>query len=101
MFNLFKKKKKENTYIPNQKYKLLIINDDSTNLADALGITDDILYEIIEIGLNALKSESDFALALEKAIEQINHMNEATYLILVMGRAHHRSEIVNTLKDAL
>ena len=77
------------------------IGQNSTNLADALGITDDRLYEIIEIGLNALKTESDFALALEKAIAQINHMNEATYLILVMGRAHHRSEIVNTLKDAL
>lgn len=101
MFNLFKKKKKENTYIPNQKYKLLIINDNSDHLADALGITDDRLYEIIEIGLGALKTESDFALALEKAIAQINHMNEATYLILIMGRAHQRNEVINTLKSAI
>lgn len=98
MFNLFKKKKKENTYVPNEKLRLRIINDDADNLAEVLGINVDRLVDIIDIGLDSLQSESDFALALEKGVSRVNHINEVVYLTLIMGRAHQRNEVMRSLK---
>ena len=98
MFNLFKKKKKENTYVPSDKLKLRIINDNADDLAEALGINVERLVDIIDIGLDCLQSESHFELALEKGISKVNHINEVVYLTLIMGRAHQRNEVMRSLK---
>ncbi len=98
MFNLFKKKKKENTYVPSEKLKLRIINDNADDLAEALGINVERLIDIIDIGLDCLQSESHFELALEKGISKVNHINEVVYLTLIMGRAHQRNEVMRSLK---
>jgi energy-converting hydrogenase A subunit M len=98
MFNLFKKKKKENTYVPSDKLKLRIINDNADDLAEALGINVERLIDIIDIGLDCLQSESHFELALEKGISKVNHINEVVYLTLIMGRAHQRNEVMRSLK---
>ena len=90
VFNFLKKKKK--TYSGKQEFKLLIIDDESGELTTSLGITQERVDQIVEICKKSYKDSNKLTEAIEKTLKEMNHINEATYAILILARLHEREE---------
>lgn len=90
VFNFLKKKKK--TYSGKQEFNLLIIDEESGELTTSLGITQERVDEIVEICKKSYKDSNKLTEAIEKTLKKMNHINEATYAILMLARLHEREE---------
>jgi len=89
VFNLLRKKKK---YSGKQEFKLLIIDDESSELTTSLGITEKRVDEIVEICRKSYKEANKLTEAIAATLLKMNHINEATYALLILSRLHERQE---------
>jgi hypothetical protein len=89
VFNSLRRKKK---YSGNQTFKLLIIDDESGELTVSLGITQERVDEIVDICKKSYKDANKLTEAVEATLLKMNHINEATYAILMLGRLHERED---------
>lgn len=90
VFNLLKKKKK--TYSGKQEFNLLIIDEESGELTTSLAITQERVDEIVKICKESYKDSDKLTEAIQKTLKKMNHINEATYAILILARLHERED---------
>jgi hypothetical protein len=90
---LFRKK----NYNTNKVFKLLIINDESTDLSVVLGITTDRRDTLANLCREAIKLEK-LSASLNLVYSECKHENEIAYATLLLGRLHERS---NTESNSL
>jgi hypothetical protein len=82
---LFRKK----NYNTSKVFKLSIINDESTNLSEVLGITDDRRDQLASLCREAIKLEK-LSQSLDLVYSECKHENEIAYATLLLGRLHER-----------
>lgn len=85
MFKLFRKK----NYNTNKVFKLSIINDETTNLSEVLGITDDRRDQLATLCREAIKLDK-LSQSLDLVYSECKHENEIAYSTLLLGRLHER-----------
>lgn len=83
--NLFRKK----NYNTSKVFKLLIINDESTDLSVVLGITDDRKDQLATLCREAIKLDK-LSQSLDLVYSECKHENEIAYSTLLLGRLHER-----------
>ena len=81
----------EKAYKPDQKFELLLINE-STNVYEVLGISEERSDEIVEIVQDAYQSERFFTDTLKKAVEQMNHTNELVFAVMIASKIHSHGD---------
>jgi hypothetical protein len=81
----FKKKK----YPSNQKFELLIIDDNSDELSVSLGISPERKDEMFDIVFAAYKESKCLSSAAQTILRHMNHINEVTYSIMMLNKIHH------------
>lgn len=83
--NLFRKK----NYNTSKVFKLSIINDETTNLSEVLGITDDRRDQLAALCREAIKLDK-LSQSLDLVYSECKHENEIAYSTLLLGRLHER-----------
>jgi hypothetical protein len=84
VWNLFRKK----SYKSNQKFELLIIDDETDVLAESLGIYADRVDEIYSICDKYYKESKKLTDSIKKVLREMNHINEVTYAVMLISKMH-------------
>ena len=92
-FISYKKQNEIKSLKPNPKidYQILIINDESEDLANSLGIIDKRSSEIGDICFKSFKKNNCLSKTLVEVSSKINHQNELVFATMIIGKLHHRS----------
>jgi len=87
----------------NLDFKVKIVNDDTNDLAESLGILETKSKELLDICLTNYKKHNCFAETISKTSEEVNHQNELVFVALMLGKIHAKqsysvSEMLQSLK---
>ena len=63
-------------YKADQKFEVLLIEEDSSSLNEALGISEERYKEIVTFSIDSFKEGERYTDSCKLAIEQCNHINE-------------------------
>jgi hypothetical protein len=80
---LFNRKK---SYKANQKFEVLLIEENSCLLTEALGISDERNKEIITFSIDAFQEGERYTDSCKIAIEKCNHINEVILAITTLSK---------------
>jgi hypothetical protein len=78
-------RKKEN-YKSNNNFKVLLIEENSSSLNEALGISEERHKEIIEFSIDAYKEGERYTDSCKIAIEKCNHINEVVVAMTTLAK---------------
>jgi hypothetical protein len=81
---LFSRKKK--TYTGNEKFQVLIIEENSSSLDEALGINEDRYKELISLSIEAYKEGDRYSDTCKVALEQCTHINEVVLVMTTLAK---------------
>ena len=82
----------KNLYEGNQSFNVEILNKESRNVYSVLGISEKRSDEIADIVKNAYKNEEYFTDTLKSAVNQMTHINEVVFAVLVAARVHDKNK---------
>ena len=80
---LFNRKK---SYKADQKFEVLLIEEDSCLLNEALGISEERHKEIITFSIDAFKEGERYTDSCKIAIEKCNHINEVILAMTTLAK---------------
>ena len=80
---LFNRKK---SYKADQKFEVLLIEEDSCLLNEALGISEERHKEIITFSIDAFKEGERYTDSCKIAIEKCNHINEVILALTTLAK---------------
>jgi hypothetical protein len=80
---LFNRKK---SYKADQKFEVLLIEEDSCLLNEALGISEERHKEIITFSIDAFKEGDRYTDSCKIAIEKCNHINEVILAMTTLAK---------------
>ena len=83
--NLFKKEK---AYKTDYKFKLCIVNDNTTLLHEALGVNDQRSKELMEVALKAYDGHITLTDSYAEMLESCKHINEVIMIMNMFNRIH-------------
>lgn len=81
---LFNRKKK--TYTGNEKFQVLIIEEGSSSLNEALGINEKRYEQLIHLSIEAFKEGERYSDTCRVALEQCNHINEVVLVMTTLAK---------------
>jgi len=92
-FMRYKKQNEIKSLKPNPKvdYQILIINDESEDLANSLGIIDKRSSEIGDMCFKSFKENDCLSKILVEVSSKINHQNELVFATMIIGKLHHKA----------
>jgi hypothetical protein len=88
MFKLFRKK----NYSTKKEFKVLIIDENASEITDVLGISSQRKNELVDICKIADNKHRKLSNIIEDVYKNCKHENEIAYATLLIGRLHDRNE---------
>jgi hypothetical protein len=79
-----------NKYEDGTVFHVELFDNGSENVYEVLGISEERSDEIVELSRKAYKEEKYFTDTLKTLVEQMNHINEVIFALLVAGRMHSK-----------
>jgi hypothetical protein len=96
---LFKRKKK--TYVKDQKFMPLVINDKSELIHEIFGITDERSKELTMTVLESYAEHNEPHLVMIDIISQCKHANEIALVVLLFERVISKQREKNTVNEVM
>ena len=77
---------KNKNYKADQKFEVLLIEENSSSLNEALGISEDRYKEIVTFSIDSFKEGERYTDSCKIAIEQCKHINEVVLAITTLAK---------------
>ena len=77
---------KNKNYKADQKFKVLLIEENSSSLNEALGISEERYKEIVGFSIDAFKNTERYSDACKLTIDKCNHINEVVLAITTLAK---------------
>lgn len=75
------------------KFKLEIIDPESTSLHTILGISEERSDELVDLAKEAYTGQKFFSDTLDTIVSKVDHLNELVFTILLAGRMHDQNNL--------
>ena len=77
---------KNKNYKADQKFEVLLIEEESSSLNEALGISEDRYKEIVTFSIDAFKEGDRYSDSCKIAIEKCKHINEVVLAMTTLSK---------------
>lgn len=81
-----------NRYENDSIFNVELFDTASDNVHEVLGISEERSDEIVELARKAYKDETYFTDTLKALVEQMNHINEVIFAVLIVGKVHGKGK---------